>query len=114
MIRGTPVTVYRKVAAAEPDRFNNVVYGLTGEDVDNVLIAPGSTELLEASRPEGVSVSYTLHFPKTYTKSLEGCAVALPAPWGGTYSVIGDPKPYMDANTPTCWDRPVEVEAAHG
>lgn len=114
MIRGVAVTVNRKVATATPDRFNNVVYGVTGEQVDNVLVAPGSTSLLDASRPEGVSVAYTLHFPKTYTDSLEGCEIVLPAPWAGSYWVIGDPRQYIDVDTPTDWDRPVEVAAAHG
>lgn len=113
MIQGASIVVNRPYQAGT-DRFNNVVYGMTGADVDDVLIAPGSTELLDASRPEGVSVAYTLHFPKTYTDSLEGCTVELPAPWTGEYRVIGDPQPYMDENTPTRWNRPVEVEAAHG
>jgi len=82
--------------------------------VDDVLIAPGATESLEASRPEGVQVAYTLHFPKTFSGTLEGCEVVLPAPWAGTYRVIGCPSPYMDENTPTRWHMPVEVEAAHG
>ena len=113
MISGTTVTVYSPYQTGT-DRFNNIVYGMTGADVSDVLVSPGSTELLEAARPEGVSVAYTLHFPKTYTQPLEGCEVELPVPWGGRYRVIGDPKPYMDANTPTRWNRPVEIEAAHG
>ena len=113
MIRGETVTVNRPYQTGT-DRFENIVYGMTGESVGNVLIAPGSTELLDASRPEGAKVAYSLHFPKGYTGSLDGCTVTLPSPWSGTYKVIGDPRPYMDANTPTSWDRPVEVEAAHG
>lgn len=113
MIRGTTVTVYTPYQTGT-DRFNNVVYGLTGADVSDVLIAPGATDELEASRPEGVSVAYTLHFPKTYMQSLEGCEVELHAPYSGTYRVIGNPQPYMDANTPTRWHMPVEIEAAHG
>lgn len=113
MIRGITVTVHHPYENGV-DRFNNVVYGMTGGEVENVLVQPGATSLLDASRPEGVAVSYTLHFPKTYKESLEGCLVTLPAPWEGTYRVIGDPQPYIDANTPTDWDRPCEVEAAHG
>lgn len=113
MIRGVTVTVNRPYESGT-DRFNNVVYGMTGGDVDNVLVSPGSTNLLDASRPEGVSVAYTLHFPKTFTETLEGCSVTLPEPWAGTYRVIGDPRPYIDDNTPNQWDRPVEVEGAHG
>ena len=114
MISGTTVTVLRPTVTGT-DRFNAPTYGApTSETVDNVLIAPGATADLDASRPEGVTVAFTLHFPKGYNASLEGCSVALPAPWAGTYRVVGNPRPYMDENTPTPWHMPVEVEEAHG
>lgn len=114
MISGTEVAVLRP-GAPTVDRFGNEVPGEpTRETVGDVLVVPGATEDMEASRPEGVTVAFTLHFPKGYEKSLEGCSVELPAPWAGAYRVVGDPRPYMDANTPTRWHMPVEVEAAHG
>ena len=114
MIKGTTVTVMRPSSTVR-DRFGNDVPGEpVPETVPAVVVAPGGTADMEAARPDGVTVAYTLHFPKTYTASLEGCSVALPAPWGGEYLVIGDPRPYMDENTPGRWNRPVEVEAAHG
>lgn len=129
MISGVSVTVHTPTTAsasasndanaatqATPtvDRFGNVVYTYTDSTVDNVLVSPGATADLDASRPEGVTVAYTLHFPKSFSDSLEGCSVTLPAPWTGTYRVIGDPRQYIDANTPTAWHMPVEVERAHG
>lgn len=114
MISGTEVTVLRP---GEPtlDRFGNEVPGeLPRETVDDVLVVPGATEDMEASRPEGVTVAFTLHFPKGYDRPLEGCSVELPAPWEGTYRVVGDPRPYMDDNTPTRWHMPVMVEQSHG
>lgn len=114
MITGVEIRVLRP-EEVEYDRFGNETYSEeTAESVQNVLIVPGATDNLEASRPQGVSISYTLHFPKTYNKSLRGCKVVLPKPWDGTYKVVGDPKPYMDGNTPTKWHMPVEVEVAHG
>lgn len=110
---GVSVTV-KSPTQGQPDRFGNATYAYTSKTVDDVLVAPGATSDLEASRPEGVTVAYTLHFPKTFTGSLEGCIVTLPAPWAGDYRVVGDPHPYIDANTPTRWHIPVEVEAAHG
>lgn len=112
-MQGVEVTVVTRTAGAE-DRFGNATYTETQSTVDDVLVSPGSTAELDASRPEGVSVAYSLHFPKTFAGSLEGCDVILPAPWAGTYRVIGDPRPYIGANTPTRWHMPVEVEAAHG
>jgi hypothetical protein len=114
MISGTTVTVLRPTAPTV-DRFNDEVPGQPDREVvENVLVVPGETAELAASRPEGARVALTLHFPKAYTASLRGCSVELAAPWAGTYRVIGDPRPYMDANTPTPWNRPVEVEVAHG
>lgn len=115
-MRGVTVIVERPGAPTR-DRLGNLVPGPPArEPVPEVLVAPGATADLEASRPDGVSVAYTLHFPKSYQASLEGCTVRLPAPWDNAdgYRVVGDPRPYMDGNTPTRWDRPVEVEAAHG
>jgi len=115
MIKGVTVTVLRPTATGT-DRFGNPITSTVPETVANVLVSPAATSDMEASRPEGVKVAYTLHFPKAYTAGLEGCTVELPAPWAneGGYKVIGDPRPYMDANTPTPWNRQVEVEAAHG
>ena len=112
-IKGIEVTVLRPTR--ETDRLGNEVDGEpVREAVADVLVSPGTTADMEASRPDGVTVALTLHFPKAYTASLEGCKVELPGPWGGTYSVVGDPKPYMDGNCPGRWNRPVMVEAAHG
>ena len=113
MIRGVTVQVNRPYQSST-DRFNNVVYGMTGESIGNVLIHSGSSEDLDASRPEGVSVEYTLRLPNTFYGSLEGCSVELPAPWSGTFDVIGDITYLIPENTPTHWNGVVEVGHAHG
>ena len=114
MIRGVAVTVKRP---SEPtaDRFGNAIAGTpTEEAVTDVLVASPSTLDMEAARENGVELALTLHFPKGYSSPLRGCTVVLPAPWAGEYRVVGDPRPYMDANTPTRWHMPVNVEAADG
>ena len=114
MISGVPVDVLRPIMG-QPDRLgNHTITGYSRETVANVLVAPGATDDMEAARPEGVTVAFTLHFPKGYTSSLDGCSVELPPPWEGTYHVIGNPQPYIDANTPTPWHMAAEVERAHG
>ena len=114
MIKGVPVTVYQPVYGSDDRLGNKSVTYDGGTTVNNVLVAPNTTADMEAARPEGVTVAYTLHFPKTYTASLEGCKIALPSPWCDTYRVIGNPMPYIDADTPTPWNRQVEIEHAHG
>ena len=114
MIKGVTITAQLPITW-HYDRYNNkVVDEYNDITVNNVLIVPGATTDLEASRPEGVRVAFTLHFPKTFTGSLEYALVTLPEPYGGTYRVIGNPRPYMEANTPTPWNMPVEVEEIHG
>ena len=115
MIKGVTVTVC--VPTTSTDRFGNAVktYPVYNKvTVDNVLVSPGATADMEAARPDGVTIAYTLHFPKTFTGQLEGCEIVLPAPWAGTYRVVGSPGKYIEANTPTQWSMPVEVAAAHG
>lgn len=91
--------------------------------LDDVLIVPGDTSDLTGSlRSEGDRTVYTLHFPKSFPeavkgipqeflKSLKGARVRVR---GEVFRVIGDPKPYMDVNTPTRWNLPVKVEAVNG
>lgn len=94
------------------DEFGNETPGeATAETVPNVVPCRGSTADLDADRPDGVTVAMTFHFPKTYTASLRGCDVRYA---GREYRVIGDPQPYLDANTPGDWNRPVECEVCDG
>lgn len=114
-MRGCSVDVLKPVQG-QRDRFGNVTTTYERTTVTDVLVSPGATADLEASRPEGVTVAFTLHFPKTFTETLEGCEIELPSPWnsGNPYKVIGAPAPYIDENTPTRWHMQAEVESAHG
>lgn len=113
MIKGVTIQIERPYANGT-DRFNNVVYGMTGESVSNVLVEGGSSDDLEASRPEGMTVDYTLRFPKGFNQSLQGAQVTLPEPFGGTYRVIGDVTYLIPENTPTPWNGYVQIGHAHG
>ena len=112
-MKGISITL-RTPHGIELDRFGNEQYLYDEQTIADVLVEPGATEFLEASRPEGAKVAYTLHFPKTFDGSLEGCEIELPEPWAGAYRVVGEPGRYMRENTPTRWYFPVEVERAYG
>ena len=98
------------------DRLGNPVRSFDdGTAVSGLLVSPGGTDDLEAARPDGVSVDLTAHFPKTWTSDLRGCELELAAPYDGIrWRVIGEPKPYMDDNTPGEWYMPVELVRANG
>lgn len=106
--------IVRSRAQAGWDDMHDPVWGDWADEqaVDDVLYAPGATgDLAGNIRLDGVEVQATLHFPKTFTGTLAGKRVVVD---GHEYQVIGDPRPYMDANTPTRWDRPVELKEVDG
>ena len=80
-------------------------------DVENVLIQRGESSDLGVDRPKGVTIHCTLHFPKTFNRSLKRAKVKF---WGNTYRVVGDPLWYMEQNTPGEWNFPVGVERCDG
>ena len=108
----TSVTVLRPNPTGATDPFGAPVEGEPAEEaVDGALVTPGATADLDASRPDGVAVALTFHFPKGYGGSLRGCSVT----YGGrSYRVIGDPRPYMEDGTPGALSLPVECEAVDG
>lgn len=110
LIPTTTVTVTRRVATGT-DALNATTYTTEDEQVPGVVVTPGATSDLDASRPDGVAVALTFHFPKGYGGSLRGCSVT----YGGrSYRVIGDPRPYMEDGTPGALSLPVECEAVDG
>lgn len=114
MIRGQTASVELRQWGTRDGFGNDVESYAAPVEVGNVLVAPGSCQDLDATRPEGVRVSLTLHFPRTWTERLRGARVTLAGRYQGTYAVVGDPMPYMGENCPTAWSMPVEVEAVDG
>ena len=110
LIRGREIAVERPVEAGV-DRYGAPIREWMEEKVENVLVTPGGTSDLDASRPEGARVALTLHFPKGYGEPLKECRVLID---GRPYRVIGDPHPHMDVNCPGPWNLTVEVEATDG
>lgn len=111
LISGVAIEVLRRTAASKDSHGNAVPGRWMAETVENVLPQPGATSDLEASRPDGVKVAMTFHFPKTYEQALRGCRVKY---LEAEYAVIGDPQPYLNANCPGDWNRTVECEVCNG
>ncbi len=105
------VTVLRPAVSGYDSMNEPIVEFVEETESVGVLATPGASSDLSVNRPEGVRVAWTLHFPKSYTKSLQGCQVLL---FGNRYRVIGDPQGYMLENTPGLFNRPVEMEAFDG
>lgn len=111
MIKGETVVV-RTLAEGEADPFGSVSHIATDEVVEDVLIQVGSTrDLTGSTRPDGVEVHFTLHFPKTYNVDLRGAHIQVRGEW---YGVIGSPAWYTPENCPTRWNYPVEVSVING
>ena len=110
LIAATSVEVIQRVAVGS-DRYGAPIYEDSTETVDNVVVHPGGTEDLAETRPEGIRIDMTFHFPKTYTESLRGARIRYQ---DREYRVIGDPQSYMEDNTPGEWNRTVETEVCDG
>lgn len=95
----------------ELDDLGEPTFGEPTREEVRCVVCPGATSDMDATRPEGVTVAYTLHFPKTYSGSLRGCSVEVR---GTRYDVVGDPQRTTDAATPGPWNLPVEVTRSDG
>ena len=103
------VTVLRP--SVERDDLGEPTRGEPTREEVRCVVCPGATSDMDATRLEGVTVAYTLHFPKTYAGSLRGCSVEVR---GARYDVVGDPQRTTDAATPGPWNLAVEVTRADG
>lgn len=117
MITGETVTLER-YTKGPPDAMGDPTLIPSTEDIENVLIDPGSTKDLMSGnsntsiRPDGSIVVYTLHIPKGYeTYSFRGCRFKVRGDW---MEVIGDPTYYVPKNTPGEWNYQVEVKHCDG
>lgn len=112
MIQGETVQISRPtIAYTDAYGEANMEWHLA-ENVENVLVAPGSTADLEPGmHPDGDTTLLALHFPKSFTEDLRGTRVFVR---GKTWEVIGDPQPYTDQNVPGAWNRPVTVRLVEG
>lgn len=90
------------------DEFNAVTYTETAEEVDNVLVAPSSTDDVATSVSLwGKQAHYTLGIPKGDAHVWTDQFVEF---FGARWRVIGWPIEGIEANVPTAWHKKVMVE----
>ena len=112
LLKGETVVVEREVSPGF-DELGDPLPGVwVPETVENVLVAPGASADLDASRPDGVEVKWNLHFPKGYQATLRGARVIVRGQ--EPCYVVGDPQHYTAENTPGPWSLPVEVGDVRG
>lgn len=107
MIKGVTVTIINKVQTGT-DEFNAPVWKKTEEQVDNVLIAPStSNEVVSAADLYGKKAVYTLAIPKGDTHNWEDCEVCF---FGKTWRTFGIPLEGISELIPLEWNKKVMVE----
>lgn len=100
MIHGITVTLINQVQSGV-DAFNAPIYTESETEVDNVLVAPSSTDdVTESLNLWGKKAVYTIALPKGDTHVWKDQKVRF---FGETWRVIGLPKQGIEANVPTQW-----------
>lgn len=110
MIRGETVTV-RHAGGTTQGRLGPVPSYGESVAVENVLVVPSTLDETTYLRPDGMSVDYTLHFPRGYAQDLRGALVTVR---GDECRVVGAPAPYTEGNVRGPWTMPVQVVRTDG
>lgn len=107
MIKGITVTLYETTPNGV-DGFGAPVYSETAVTVDNVLVAPASSEdIITNTDLTGKKEVYTLAIPKGDTHDWVDKRVDF---WGKSFKTFGFPVKGIDALVPTSWNMKVTVE----
>ena len=107
MITGITVTLVNQTQTGT-DPFGNPVFTETETPVDNVLVAPASTDDVTTSVSlYGRMARYTMAIPKGDTHEWENQKVSF---FGSTWRVFGLPMTGIEANIPLSWNTKYYLE----
>lgn len=107
MIKGITVIVKKKVQMGT-DGLNHPIYDYVDESVDNVLVAPASSDdVVTAQDLCGKKAVYTLAIPKGDTHNWEDTIVEF---FGEKWKTFGFPLEGIEENIPLDWNKKVMVE----
>lgn len=108
MIKGITVTLYQKTQTGT-DEFNRPVYEETPVTVNNVLVAPSSSdEILDSMNLTGRRAIYTLGIPKGDTHDWTNTKVEF---FEQVFRTIESPLEGIEDMIPLSWNKKVRVEA---
>lgn len=107
MIKGIPVKLYERTLSGT-DEFDHPVYTETPVIVENVLVAPASTqEILDTLNLTGKKAVYNIAIPKGDSHTWKDCRVDF---FGQPWRAIGLPQQGIDENIPGSWNQKWMVE----
>lgn len=107
MIKGVPIILCEKEKVGT-DQFNQPIYEEKEIIVENVLIAPSTTDdIVTSTDLVGKKAVYTLAIPKGDTNDWENQRVKF---FGNTWLVFGFTLQGIDENIPLQWNKKVMVE----
>lgn len=107
MIKGVPIILCKKEKVGT-DSFNQPIYKEKEIIVENVLIAPSTTDdIVTSTDLVGKKAVYTLAIPKGDTNDWENQRVKF---FGNTWLVFGFALQGIDENIPLQWNKKVMVE----
>lgn len=107
MIKGIPVKLYERTLSGT-DEFDHPVYTETPVIVENVLVAPASTqEILDTLNLTGKKAVYNIAIPKGDSHTWKDSRVDF---FGQSWRVIGLPQQGIDENIPGSWNQKWMVE----
>lgn len=106
-MKGITVTLYDRIISGY-DAFNHPIYEETAIQVDNVLVAPTSSDdVIDATTLEGKKAVYTLGIPKGDNHDWEDRKISF---WGKTWHSFGMPLEGIENLIPLEWNKKVTVE----
>jgi hypothetical protein len=105
-IHGVPVTLINRIETGR-DGFDHPIYEDAPVEVENVLIAPASTqEIITSTDLYGKKAVYTIAIPKGDTHDWKDRKVQF---FGETWQVFGLPQTGIDALIPLDWNTKWQV-----
>ena len=107
LIKGITIKLYEKTQTGT-DGFNHPIYKETPVDIENVLVAPASTDdILAQNNLSGKEAVYSLAIPKGDTHDWENRTVEF---FGKKWETIGVPLEGIEKLIPLGWNKKVTVK----